>query len=211
MSFNSDHPRDKSGKFISKASVQNYEKLQNKNIEHFDKWGSTNDDKYKGLNKEQKDIVDSFGSFDSNRSINEISALDNNGVDFKTITEKYGKERVDQYIHVTNYMQSLPAHKGEITRLIRDDSGVFNKFNVGDEMNFDRLTSFGEKGNEFKINGGNTRIHIKENTRGKNVKNLMRAKEEREVIINVGKYKVIEKIAADYADYNLNHIYLEEI
>jgi len=211
MSFNSEHPRDKTGKFINKKSVANYEKLHDKDIVYFDKWGGINENKYKGLNKEQREIVDAFDVINTSRSLNDISALDNNGIDFKTITEKYGSERVKQYLHVTNYMDSMPAYKGEITRLVRDESSVFKNFNVGDEMNFDRLTSFGEKGNEFKIQGGNLRIHIENNTRGKKISNLMHLKHEKEVLLNAGKYKVIKKIEADHESYNLNHIYLEEI
>jgi hypothetical protein len=206
MSFNSEHPRDKTGRFINKTSIANYEKLQNKEIEHWTKSGSSNPNKYKGLNKEQKDIVDSFEQINSNRTLNEISALANNGVDFKTITEKYGEERVKQYLHVDNYMKLKKPHEGEITRLLRDDRDVWNKFNVGDNMEFDRFTSFGEKGNEFKIKGGNLRLHIVNNTRGKSISNLMSAKEEKEVMIDKGKYKVVKK-----EEGSINHIYLEEI
>jgi hypothetical protein len=203
MSFDSEHPRDKTGKFINKTSVQNYEKLQTKDIQHWTKSGASNPNVYKGLNKEQKEIVDSFKKIDESRILNEISALSNNGVDFKTIKEKYGEENVKSYLHVDNYLKSSPPYEGHITRLMRDDRGVFDKFNVGDSMEFDRFTSFGEKGNNFKIRGGNLTLHIEKNTRGKSIKNLMAEKEEREVLLDAGKYKVIDKYSG--------HIFLEEI
>jgi len=203
MSFNSEHPRDKTGKFINKKSVENYEKLQSKDIQHWTKSGSRNKDAYKGLNKEQKEIADSFKMIDENRILNEISALANNGIDFKTIKEKYGEESVKQYLHVDNYLKFSPPYNGHITRLMRDDRGIFYKFNVGDNMEFDRFTSFGEEGNHFYIREGNLTLHIEKNTRGKSIKNLMVEKHEQEVLLDAGKYRVTDKYSG--------HIYLEEI
>jgi len=150
-------------------------------------------------------------SLNDGRWVNEISAIYNNGgttQDVKNyISEKgYNENRLNQFLHIDNYMNLKPAYDGEITRLIRDDREIFNKFNIGEEMNFDRLTSFGKAGNEFKIKGGNLRIHIEKNTRGKDISNLMPFKEEQEVLINGGKYRIIDK-----KEGSINHIYLQEV
>ncbi|MDD4689061.1 MAG: hypothetical protein PHE51_04865 [Eubacteriales bacterium] len=206
MNFDKDHPRDKIGRFISKEDVEIHKDLMKKNIKTFNSDGSLNKDKLKGLNKKEIEIIDSFEQINSHRSLNEISYKINNGISVNEIKEQYSEKRFNDYINVDNHIKLSTPYKGEITRLIRDDNDIYKKLNVGDEMNFDRLTNFGEKGNEFKIKGGNLRIHIENNTRGVSVKNLMPFKEESEVLLNPGKYKIVKKV-----EKNINHIYLEEI
>ena len=211
MAFDKNQPRDKAGRWINAGSIKDYKKLENKEIKHYNKSGSENIDKYKGLSEEQIEIVQSFEAINDGRYINEISAIMNNGGTLNDVKnyvadKGYNEKRIEQYFHVTNYMQMKKPYEGEITRLLRDDRGVFESFNVGDEMNFDRLTSFGKEGNDFKIKGGNLIIHISKNTRGIDISNLMPFKEEMEVLVDAGKYKIIDK-----KEGNKNHIYLEEI
>ena len=211
MAFDKNQPRDKAGRWINAGSIKDYKKLENKEIKHYNKSGSENIDKYKGLSEEQIEIVQSFEAINDGRYINEISAIMNNGGTLNDVKnyvadKGYNEKRIDQYFHVTNYMQMKKPYEGEITRLLRDDRGVFESFNVGDEMNFDRLTSFGKEGNDFKIKGGNLIIHISKNTRGIDISNLMPFKEEMEVLVDAGKYKVVDK-----KEGGKNHIYLEEI
>ena len=211
MAFDKNQPRDKAGRWINAGSIKDYKKLENKEIKHYNKSGSENIDKYKGLSEEQIEIVQSFEAINDGRYINEISAIMNNGGTLNDVKnyvadKGYNEKRIDQYFHVTNYMQMKKPYDGEITRLLRDDRGVFESFSVGDEMKFDRLTSFGKEGNDFKIKGGNLIIHISKNTRGIDISNLMPFKEEMEVLVDAGKYKVVDK-----KEGGKNHIYLEEI
>lgn len=208
MSFNPKQPRDKTGKWIDSESIKNYKSMQKKNIKYYTDSGSSVEDKYKNLNDEQKRIAESFVAINEGRHLNEISAIYNNGgttKDVKLYLEDrgYNPKRLDQYLDVDNYMNLATPYNGHITRLLRDDRGIFDKFNEGDTMEFDRFTSFGKEGNEFKIKGGNLFLHIEKNTRGISIEHLMPYKEEREVLINKGKYKVIRK--------EEGHIFLEEI
>ena len=220
--FSVKQKRDKSGRFAGDGHTTkktadegdisggggggDYISLQKKNIEHYTKSGSGNPDKYKGLNENQIEIVKSFEAMNDNRSINEISSLSNKGISKNEIIKEYGVDDYKKYENVKNYIDKAPAYNGKIERLIRDDKGIFDSAKAGDTLEFNRLTSFGEEGNEFKIRGGDLKIHIEKNTKGKSIKNLMPFKEEKEVLINNGKYKILKKEVD-----NFNHIYLEEI
>ena len=208
MAFDPKQPRDRTGKWIDSETIKNYKSLQKKNIKYYNEKGSEIKDKFKNLNEEQKEIVESFNAINDGRYLNEISAIFNNGGtvnDVKNYIEErgYNPKRLDQYLHVDNYMNLSKPYEGHITRLFRDDKGIFDKMDKNDIMEFDRFTSFGKEGNNFKIKGGNIILHIEKNTRGIDIENLMPFKEEREVLINKGKYKISKK--------EEGHIYLEEI
>lgn len=207
MGFNVNQPRDKTGKWIDTGLIKAYENLGEKDIKYYNKSGSGNENKFDGLNEDEIEIAKSFESLNDNREINEISMKMNQGIRHADIKKEYGGKKFKQYLHVTNYMDSQPPHTGEIIRKIRDDHDIFGKYKIGREMTVDRLTSFGEADNEFKIKGHDLTIHIENNTRGKSVKNLMPFKEEKEVLIDSGKYRVSNKTS----DYDGNHIYLQEI
>lgn len=197
------HPRGADGRFISKQEIKDIKSLEKKSVEHWTKSGSKNPDKYKGLTKGQSATVDAFDAINDGRELNSISQEIASGKSFAEVSGGHSPEAMEKYRRVDNYMRVADKYEGHVTRLMRDDKGIFDMYNAGDTMTFDRLTSFGKEGNDFNIRGGNLTIHIERSTRGTSIEHLMQAKEEREILMPPGKYRVINK--------EPGHIYLEEI
>ncbi len=201
--YNPDQPRDEFGKWVGGKEEKDIKSLSGKEVNHYTESGSDNKEKYKNLNDNQKRIVKSFVQLNEHRTINDISRDMNNGVSHEKIKEEYTSERIQNYKDITNYMNLNDKYNGSIERLIRDDRGIYDEYKIGDTMTFDRLTSFGKEGNDFKIRGGNLRIHIEQSTKGTDISNLMPFKEEQEILLPPSKYNIINKTPG--------HIYLKEL